>query len=272
MATGGIAQHYEADESHSFTSSLNADSEDSGARNSQPTLRSDQVNAEEGNNDVDEDELSPLEYAHYHELTTDYIYKDPLRDLDLSALTNDLDADVEATELAFQKKALLCRNAFHRQASYDKWEVDKASAKYLASIVSLGQCDNPEYEVNIDSEANFRDPKLEEPLLRTDPELDLLRLKRRSTIRLSTRGTVPFPIDVEKCEGYRWTPKELSLPAEKVSQVAHGRLDIDRDTMEFLKEISNAPNPRAEDFEQMLLSERTVCISRITPSSTANMS
>ena len=206
----------------------------------------------------DEDELSTLEYARYHGLTTGYFNEDPLQHVVLPSLHGSLQSEFEDPQATLNIALLVSLGALKGHNMHEKWEVDKDAAKFLASLLECGKEGARHDEFNIDGTRSFRHLKLEEPILATDPGLDLLRLKRRNNVSVSTIGMEPFQLDEKQNEDPTWTAKEFEVLVETNRKVMQEKLDIDREAMEFLKRISTAPCVTENELTEALLNEHVV--------------
>ncbi|KAI9717216.1 MAG: hypothetical protein M1828_007409 [Chrysothrix sp. TS-e1954] len=80
--------------------------------------------------------------------------------------------------------------------------------------------------------------KLEQPLLRTDHDTDVVEFEQRVA-----NGDVwvplgsPYHVDDKKDEGLAWPRNSLSLPAEYERSAWHEKLEVSRNDMLFLKEV-----------------------------------
>ena len=192
----------------------------------------------------DEDELTPFEYARYHGLTTSYMDEDPRSTVPLPLTPESAGADLADPQATLNLDTLVALGALNGHNCNERWEVDKDAAKFLASAIALGKDDETQDEYGLDEAWSLRDLKMEQPLMPNDPGLELMRLKRRNALIISTEGIPPFCLDA--WETPSWTVEELHLPAEKDRNVAHEKLDVDNDTMQYLKEIFNIP-PEGDD-------------------------
>ena len=107
-----------------------------------------------------------------------------------------------------QSVALLAAlGALNGVNSYEKWDVDKESAGFLASVVTLGKDDGSPMELR-DIHVDFRDLKVMEPLLHCDPDLELQQLRRRNQVNISPRGIAPIPLQEGEGDVFRWSSCE----------------------------------------------------------------
>ena len=76
----------------------------------------------------------------------------------------------------------------------------------------------------------MNDLKIDEPVLSTDPHLDVSRLRARNTVRLSNQGMKPCVLNTEKGESLAWTSEDLKLPTAIKMSIADANLPIDLDS------------------------------------------
>lgn len=211
--------------------------------------------------EYDEDELLPLEYARYYGLTKDF-FLEHLLPCTQPPSPEHLQADLRDPDSTLNVALLVSLGALEGHTVHGRWDVDKESAKFLASVLALCKEENWQDGSASGGALKLKDLKLEEPILVSDPELDLEQLRHRNMITISTDGIEPFKLDENKNEGFSWTPEDLRLPSGKDRSVAHERLDIDHETIEVLKEISTAPCLDEKAFAQALSEGHRVSMSR----------
>ena len=140
----------------------------------------------------------------------------------------------------------------------EKWIVDKESAGFLASVIAFGKDDRKPLSFE-DGAVRFADLKVEEPILHCDPDLDLQKLRARNTVKLSTRGLLPFMLDESQGEGIAWSQANLLLPQQKREEVAAERLEIDKDVMKFLRKIAEPSLVSDAEMARCFIEADKVC-------------
>ncbi|KAK0259659.1 hypothetical protein B0A54_15581 [Friedmanniomyces endolithicus] len=141
----------------------------------------------------------------------------------------------------------------HRVAAHDlvdhgeKWDVDRESAEFLASLLAFSKADNRVLAFD-DSSATFTDLKMDEPILQCDPHDELQMLKDRNTVKLSTQGLELFALDREKGESVYWASTDLHLPMMKDNEVASERFEVSEDVVALLRDIAQ---PSPVDYAEM---------------------
>jgi hypothetical protein len=136
----------------------------------------------------------------------------------------------EITEPALEAAVEVC----HNPCGWEKWEVDKDTASFLASVMALG---NSGAEPPEDGHVTFADLKLTEPIVKQDPELELQRVKRRNVAVISSRGMEPFPINVGKGEGWEWPPEVCEAANQRQVEVASEKLEVEAQVLDYLRSI-----------------------------------
>lgn len=186
----------------------------------------------------DEEDLTPFQYARFHGLTTDH----RRTQLEIPRLPT---PQSESDCLANSPRCLNVTELDSLEAPDgttigEKWVVDREAAAYLASIVKAQEDDT----LNIDAAFPYESLwqlKIEEAISPIDPAFDLDQLKQRNVLNLSIDGQVPSDVTIDVL----WTPQELRLPAEMDLKIAQQRLDVDVETMLYLKSVHD-PEPVAE--------------------------
>lgn len=119
----------------------------------------------------------------------------------------------------------------------EKWDVDKESVRFLASVVAMER-ERDDRTRTDDADGGFRRLKLDEPVLACDPDLELSRLRKRNEAVLEVRGIEPFKIEIEKDEGIAWPTKLRDLSAEKDREAAADqKFDVEPDVAEYLRDL-----------------------------------
>ena len=210
------------------------------------------------NNEPDDEELTLTDYARCHGLTTDHRQEYPLESACLPSPSNDLWTDLQDPQGCLNIGTLVAVGALHGHTTKEKWDVNKESAECLASVLNLGKGSSDNMAGLIDL-PKLKDLKLQEPILASDPEFDVLRLKHRNAITLMTADMEPFPLDDEKGETLIWSKRDLKLPAEIEHLIASEKLEVDRGTMEYIRGLSCPPDIRDKETVVSALEQERVC-------------
>ncbi|KAK1821229.1 hypothetical protein LTR12_004286 [Friedmanniomyces endolithicus] len=123
----------------------------------------------------------------------------------------------------------------------EKWDVDKESAEFLASVIAFGKADDGVLTLK-DSSTTFTDLKVDEPILQCDPHVEVQNLKDRNAVKLTTLGLEPFALDKHKGESVYWASTHLQLPTMKDNEVASEKFEVSEDVVTLLREIAQ-PSP-----------------------------
>lgn len=194
--------------------------------------------------DVNED-FQPLRYARQYGLTTDYLAQNPLHNAYIptppASVLADFSPEIDSRDVN-EAKALM------EQPGNERWDIDKDTAAVLTSVMAIGNADGVHYEAN---RRSLRDLKVDEPVLSSDPDMDLSKLKARNQVHLSTHGMLPYELKREKDEGLAWSAEQLKLPSLVSDSIAGEKLDIDRDTMEFLRRVTEPSTPEHWDLMEL---------------------
>ncbi|PPJ50754.1 hypothetical protein CBER1_07456 [Cercospora berteroae] len=118
----------------------------------------------------------------------------------------------------------------------DRWQVDKESAAFLAAIVR-GLKDYQVSETHYDVSMPLRHCRVEIPVLQCDPNTDLRRLRERNEIKIASDGLMPFDLDDKKSESLAWGVEALALPERIRNELDSERLQVDAETMSFMKSV-----------------------------------
>ncbi|EMC91711.1 hypothetical protein BAUCODRAFT_301911 [Baudoinia panamericana UAMH 10762] len=119
----------------------------------------------------------------------------------------------------------------------EKWEVDKASAGFLASLMALGKPCNADVRCR-DEDVGFCDLRVEEPLLRCDPALELQAIRRRHLVTIAKRDEKPIRLDMENDESLEWPTRLKNLPAQFYAHAVSEKLEVGTDVLRYLREVA----------------------------------
>ncbi|EME40659.1 hypothetical protein DOTSEDRAFT_37443 [Dothistroma septosporum NZE10] len=133
-----------------------------------------------------------------------------------------------------------------------RWQIDKEAMAFLNHVVVDTDKDYMELLLN-GVQTGLRDLKVEEPVLLIDPQMDMMKIIERSKLRLTAEGLKPHKLNDDKDESLMWPAKYTNLPAQVNKKIDRGRLDLDVETIDYLKEIHEGPNL---DVDTWLYDER----------------
>ena len=198
-------------------------------------------------------EPSIIDYARFHGLTRDYLAEDPLQNI---TAPPDFLSDLEDNENLFQIRADCVK------VPDERLTVDEDAASYLSSVFALAE-EPPSRNDDIDEidRHRFRRMKLEVPLLRSDPEIDLWRFTQQIVPDLGHEFLPLETVDQEADEGLDWPTKYHDLPEEYTRRIKEEKLEVTSDTLTFLQEALNYHHEGGEHevFEGVELPYTKVC-------------
>lgn len=195
--------------------------------------------------ELEEDvELTPEEAALHA-----YRSHNPLRSDLLPITSPDYDGDLADAPGADEMQRMVDKAGI---LGPEKWDVDQEALQFLASTHTLMKEDksDPRRE---GLHPGFRDLKLDEPVLKTDPHLEMLRILERNQVQLSSAGFERIPLNTEKDESIKWPKHTLQLPSTVDKQIASEKLEVDMDTVEYLRDIFQGPKA---DLSELAADER----------------
>ena len=178
-----------------------------------------------------EAEPSIIDYARFYGLTRDHLEDDPL---DQFAPSYDYIAQLEDTSDLFQIRADSVKVPSERLV------FDEDAASLLASVIAFTQQplpQNSEYD-KIDVHRVQR-MKHELPLLRSDPETDLLHFAPRIVPDLENEFLPLETVDEEADEGLNWPKRCYTLPGEYAEKFKAEKLEVTSDAFAFLQSALN---------------------------------
>ncbi|KAK0913289.1 hypothetical protein LTR91_000466 [Friedmanniomyces endolithicus] len=123
----------------------------------------------------------------------------------------------------------------------EKWDVDRESAEFLASVIAFGKADKGVLTLE-DCSTTFTDLKVDEPILQCDPHVEVQKLKDRNAVKLTAQDLEPFALDKHKGESIYWASTDLQLPTMKDNEVASEKFEVSEDVVTLLREIAQ-PSP-----------------------------
>ncbi|GAB7355929.1 hypothetical protein MBLNU459_g6570t2 [Dothideomycetes sp. NU459] len=188
---------------------------------------------EDPDHDTTED-VSLLEYARFYGLCHDYTTTDPLDPSYLPDLCPEPDLDSDYASLTELLPSL---------SHQEKWTLDWESAKFLKSVTLTEEIPDEESR-NLQ---RFLDLKVEEPLLRTDPQLDanMFRYRRQAGDPFTMSDCNYFATEESIERTLEWPDPEL--PAKKGKEAHAERLHLDTATVSLLKQVSKGAEMNLED-------------------------
>jgi hypothetical protein len=205
-------------------------------------------------------DLPLLEYARLHGLTTDHMSTDPFASNLIPLPPADCAADLEDSESLTTIGLLVSLVALKGHTVHERLDINKDAAELLASAFKLNQDDSFLDEWWDERSIRFNDLKVEEPILQSDPELDLIRLVQRNTAEIRADGMELFQ-NIQEPE-FISLEKDAAI-RQSLMEMENERLDIDRSTIEYLSEICKQLEGNGAD-DTGLLSTRKVFMLLLT--------
>lgn len=185
---------------------------------------------EEDSDAEDSDDLRPLQYARQHGLTTNYFERDPLR---CAGMPTPPDSMAAEFDLADPRPGEVDRaKELTQKIGNEPWDIDKETAELLTSAMALSRADEDDIDIR-----RMADLKIDEPVLRSDPEIDLRKLRSRNSVSMSIRGLESCELNVQKDESLAWSAEHVQLPAAMAKFITEEKLDVDLASMKFLKDV-----------------------------------
>lgn len=180
-----------------------------------------------GYTDTDDDSVEEPWHRHYEEEDLWSLMPTPPS---LAQISKDLYAPVCPEE-----RDVLQQFSKHKthHLSDGKWDVDRDTVQFLAGLAALLADERATYQ----PESMLHRMKLEEPVLSVDPQLENIELRQRNLPRLTTKDEVPFSLETDKDETLQWPAKSLKALSDMKHDISHGRLAMDKETAEFMKDI-----------------------------------
>jgi len=195
---------------------------------------------------------SPIGDAQSISLCEEYMLDNPLTSACIPTPPKTL-ADDLADPPEVQSIALLAApGVLNGTNAYEKWDVDRDSAGFLASVLALGRGDGSPRQLE-DGYISFSDLKLMEPLLHVDPQLDMQQLKRRNRVTISARGIKEIPLSTGKDKSVEWPPKSLDLLMQMEGKIASDKMEVSKDVMEYLRAIADPPRLSYTEMMDILI-------------------
>ena len=166
-------------------------------------------------------------------------------------------ADLEDSQELMSIGLLVSLSAVNGNTAHEKLDIDKDAAELLASVIKLGQDDDFPDMWPDEPATGFKGLRLEEPILLSDPQLDLIRLNDRNTAAISTKGMQPFTEEEISDLPFISDEKDAAM-RETLEQSTNERFDIDRSMVDYLGEICKQLEGDGDDDIAALLGQRKV--------------
>jgi hypothetical protein len=184
----------------------------------------------------DEPDLdSPMEYARFYGLRRDL----PLHNLlssDLIPLPSE-DIYLDMVEPPGLLRAETLQTDVMESLRNERLDVDRETATFLASLLGAARrFELDPIDVVLEPEGLHR-LKLELPLLARDHEVEMLALRRRNEVRLSSQGIGCFQLDPDKDEGIAFPRAEIDKKLALDRELGSEKLDVGKETVGLLRDL-----------------------------------
>lgn len=188
---------------------------------------------------------TPLEYARFHGLCRDYEMDDPLSSLLIPPAQEDLSHIADEAESTLFPETLVAE--VHGSLN-ERLDVDKEAAGFLMSILKTCKRDESD-QVKVDPIIlSPKRLKLELPVLAGDHEVDMITLRRRHEVKLTSEGIEPFQLDREKGESLVFSSAEINDKRRLDSQLQNEKLDVGKETVELFRQLRELTSANEVDY------------------------
>lgn len=221
--------------------------EDSGMASPEYLSEHDDFGSATSSEDEDEepDLDTPLEYARYHGLCRDYEMDHPLTSDLIPLPQEDQSHIVDEPEGALFPEALL---AEVHDSLNERLDVDKEAASFLMSILKKCKQDEAE-QIRLDlAILNPKRVKLELPVLANDHDVEMISLRRRHKVKLTSKGIEPFQLDTEEGESLVFSSAEVNDKQRLDAELQNEKLDVGKETVELFRELRDLTSSRGVDY------------------------
>lgn len=188
---------------------------------------------------------TPLEYARFHGLCRDYEMDHPL----FSALIPP--AQEDPSHIADEPGSTLFPEALMAEVHgslNERLDVDKEAASFLMSILKTCKRDESDH-IGIDPAIlKYKRLKLELPVLAGDHEVDMITLRRRHEVKLTSKGIEPFQLDTEKGESLVFSSAEINDKQRLDGELQNEKLDIGKETVELFRQLRDLTSGDEVDY------------------------
>jgi hypothetical protein len=188
---------------------------------------------------------TPLEYARFHGLCRDYEMDHPLFSAWIPPAQEDPSHVAEEHENTLSPEALV---AEVNESLNERLDVDKEAASFLMSILKTCRRDECDHIVIDPAILNPKRMKLELPVLAGDHEVDMIALRRRHEVKLTSDGIESFQLDTEKGEGLVFAPTEINDKQLLDRELQNEKLDVGKETVELFRQLRDLTSSGEVDY------------------------
>ena len=198
---------------------------------------------------------TPLEYARFHGLCRDYQLDHPLCSALVPLAQEDQSSIADQPEGALFPEATI---AEVHDSLNERLDVDKEAANFLMSILrTCKQDEGDQIRVGL-AKSSPKRLKLELPVLASDHEVDVITLRRRNEVKLTSKGIEPFQLDTEKGETFAFTSAEINDKHRLDKELQNEKLDVGKDTVELFRQLRDLTSGGDVDYADEAYESYTV--------------
>jgi hypothetical protein len=221
--------------------------EDSGVASPGPFSQDDDFgSATSSDDETDEPGLDePLEYARFHGLCRDYEMDHPMSSPLIPLAQEDLSSTTDEPEGANFHEALL---AEVHDSLNERLDVDKEAASFLMSILKTCKQDESNQIMADLAVASPKRLKLDLPVLAGDHDVDMINLRRRHEVKLTSKGIEHFQLDTEKGESLVFSSAEIKDKQRLDADLQNEKLDVSKETVELFRELRDLASSEEVDY------------------------
>jgi hypothetical protein len=141
----------------------------------------------------------------------------------------------------------------------ERLDVDRETATFLASLLGAARrFDHDPIDVVLEPDGVHR-LKLELPLLARDHEVEMLALRRRNEVRLSSQGIDRFQLDSDKDEGIAFPRAKIDKKLALDRELGNEKLDVGKETVRLLRDLHELWNGKDVNLLEGLYDSYKVC-------------
>jgi hypothetical protein len=206
----------------------------------------------------DEPDLdSPMDYARYYGLLRDLPLDGPLSSDLIPLPSENIYTDMEETPELSRADSLQANVL--ASLENERLDVDRETATFLASLLGAARrFELDPIDIVLEPEGLHR-LKLELPLLARDHEVEMLALRHRNEVRLSSRGIDCFQLDAEKDEGIAFPRDEIDKKLSLDRELETEKLDVGKETVGLLRDLHELWNGKDVNLLDGLYESYKVC-------------
>ena len=201
---------------------------------------------------------SPHQYARFHRLSGNYMLENLLDSAYIPFPPDTFQEDLEDPPQVPSIATLVSLGALAGTTCHERWDVEKETAGFLASVLELAK-DDGSLTDTYDYFPTYRDFKLELPVLKVDHDTEMAGLRKRNQVTFTTRGLEHFVLDYENDESLLWPTRYLELRAKADQSIQSERLEVDVVTMRYLKDLSSPEKLSEKKLVEMAIEIDKVC-------------